>query len=64
MRYIVLQRKRFRVEDVIVMLKLLGVNGIDSSCSDSDIIDNINKLSGRQKSKFNEFLSDYGQKLI
>lgn len=51
MRYITLLCKKFKVADVVTALRLVGVEHIDESYSDINIIKEVNKLSNEQETE-------------
>lgn len=59
MRYIVLRCKKFKVTDVVTALKILEVEHIDESYSDTNIITEVNKLSDEQETELYTLLQEY-----
>ena len=58
MRYIVLRCKKFKVADVVTALKILEVEHIDESYSDTNIIKEVNKLSNEQETELYTLLQE------
>jgi hypothetical protein len=59
MRYIVLRCKKFKVTDVVTALKILEVEHIDESYSDTKIITKVNQLSNEQEIELYTLLQEY-----
>lgn len=59
MRYIVLRCRKYNVTDVVTALKILEVEHIDESYSDTNIIKEVNKLPNERETELYTLLQEY-----